>query len=540
LPETENSSAIFMRATFAVTCGHLRGELSARRATFIGTMASARLQSRTIGLSLIVLDKLSPESLRRQVYLRLRDAVLGGQLRPGFRLPSTRAVASALGVSRNTVADVFAQLVAEGYLVPRRGSGTYVATLVPAPERTPPRESQTAWERASTRGKLFATMLRSRRSADAAPIPFRPGMPALDLFPFDVWSRIASKVLRRPAPELVGYGDPAGYRPLREVIAAHLRATKGIACNVEQILVVGGSQQALDLICRLTLDPGDEVWVEDPASPALSATYASGGATAIPVRVDAEGMNVERGRALAPRARLAHVTSAHQWPLGVTMSAARRAELLAWAAEADGWIVEDEYDGVFRYGDEAPLPLVAMDRGDRVLWTGSFSVTTFPALRIGYLIAPAKLIDAFVAVKAAADRQTSTLEQAILADFMYDGHYARHLARMQAVYDERQARVRRSVEDFSGMCAGAPRSGLHVILPLDERADDARIAERAAAEGVIAPPLSRYYASDLPRRGLLLGFGLAGPAATDAAARRLARHLPRARTLHRAARDLPG
>jgi GntR family transcriptional regulator/MocR family aminotransferase len=503
-------------------------------------MASARLQSQTIGLSLIVLDKGSPESLRRQVYLRLRDAILSGQLRTGFRLPSTRAVASALGVSRNTVADVFAQLVAEGYLAPRRGSGTYVATVVPGPARSQERDPQTSWERASTRGKLFSTMLQSRRSADAAPIPFRPGMPALDLFPFDVWSRIASKVLRRPAPELVGYGDPAGYRPLREAIAAHVRATKRITCSVEQILVVGGSQQALDLICRLALDPGDEVWVEDPASPALRATYASGGANVIPVRVDAEGLSVECGRALAPRARLAHVTSAHQWPLGVTLSAERRAELLAWADDADAWIVEDEYDGAFRFDGDALVPLVALDRSDRVLFTGSFSVTTFPALRVGYLIAPAKLIDAFVAVKSAADRQTSTLEQAILADFMYDGHYTAHLARMQAVYTERQARVRRSLEEFSGIQAAAPRSGLHVLLPLDERTDDARIAERAAAEGVVAPALSRYYAGDAARKGLLLGFGLARPAATDAAVRQLARHLPRARTLHRAARDLPG
>jgi GntR family transcriptional regulator/MocR family aminotransferase len=503
-------------------------------------MASARLRSQTIGLSLIVLDKESAESLRGQVYRRLRDAILAQQLRAGYRLPSTRAVADTLGVSRNTVADVFAQLVAEGYLVARRGSGTFVAALAPALESPPARDTQTSWERASTRGKLFEAMLQSRRLSDASPIPFRPGMPALDLFPFDVWSRIAGKIMRRPAPELISYGDPAGYRPLREIVAAQLRASKGIACNVEQILILGGSQQALDLICRLALDPGDEVWVEEPASPSLRATYAGGGAAIVPVTVDAEGLSVERGRALAPRARLAHVTSAHQWPLGITMSAPRRAELLAWADEADAWIVEDEYDGVFRYDTEKPAPLRALDRNERVLWTGSFSVTTFPALRIGYLIAPPKLVDAFVAAKAAADRQTSTFEQAILADFMYDGHYARHLRRMHEVYAERQARVMRALEEHAGLSAVAAASGLHVLVPLEAATDDARITQRAGAEGVVAPPLSRYYVADPPRRGLLLGFGLAGAPTTDSAVRRLARHLPRARPLHRASRDLPG
>jgi len=503
-------------------------------------MASARLRSRTIGLSLIVLDKESGESLRGQVYRGLRDAILSQQMRAGFRLPSTRAVAEAFGVSRNTIADVFAQLAAEGYIVARRGSGTYVASVTAETDRGAASQTQTSWERASTRGKLFAAMLQSRRLGDASPVPFRPGMPALDLFPFDVWSRVAGKIMRRPALELIGYGDPAGYRPLREIVAAQLRASKGIACSVEQILIVGGSQQALDLICRLALDPGDEVWIEEPASPSLRATYAGGGATAVPVAVDAEGMSVEHGRALAPRARLAHVTSSHQWPLGVTMSPARRRELLAWADEADAWIVEDEYDGVFRYDALKPEPLRALDRAERVLWTGSFSVTTFPALRIGYLIAPPKLIDAFVAAKATVDRQTSTFEQAILADFMYEGHYARHLLRMRDVYAERQARVSRALAEHTGLHATAAASGLHVVVPLDPGIDDARIAARAAAEGVVAPALSRYYVADAPMRGLLLGFGLASAPATDAAVRRLARHVPRAKTLHRAARDLPG
>ena len=507
-----------------------------------------RRRSQIIGLSLLTIDRAAEESLRQQLYVRVRDAIVRGEMRAGFRLPSTRSVAKELTVSRNTVGDVFAQLVAEGYLVARHGSGTYVApNAIALSARVAAPARRSSWERASVRGKLLAAVAADDRHIEKRPLPFQPGIPDLEHFPFETWSRIASRLMRRPRADLVSYGDPAGYRPLREVIAAELRSRKGIACSDDQIIVVGGTQQALDLVCRLALDAGDEVWIEEPSSRNVRATFIGAGVTMVPVPVDDDGIDVARGRELAPRARLAHVTSAHQWPLGPTLSRARRAELLRWADDADAWIVEDEYDGVFRYDAQRPEPLRALDRSDRVIWTGSFSTTTFPGLRIGYLIAPPPLVDAFVAAKAIADRQTSSFEQAILAEFIYDGHYNRHRTRMQAIYAERQARLIALMRELSGIEIAPAAAGLHVVLPLPANADDRALSLRAKDAGVIAPPLSPHYLTPAARRGLLLGFGVADIASIDRAvpplARVLARVADRPRTLRplpRAARELPG
>lgn len=511
-------------------------------------MTSARARSRIIGLSLLAIDRAANESARRQLYARVRDAIVRGEMRAGFRLPSTRSVAKELALSRTTVGDVFAQLVAEGYLVARHGSGTYVASnaiaLTASAAALQPRSS---WERASIRGRLLATLPDADRLSATAPLPFQPGIPDLERFPFETWSRIASRLMRRPRAELTSYGDPAGYRPLREIIAAELRARKGIACGSDQVVVVGGTQQALDLICRLTLDAGDEVWVEEPSSRIVRAAFGGAGCTMVPVPVDDDGLDVARGRALAPRARLAFVTSAHQWPLGSTMSAQRRTELLRWTAEADAFVVEDEYDGVFRYDGEAPPPLRALDGGDRVIWTGSFSMTTFPGLRVGYLVAPAQLAGAFVAAKAAADRQTSSFEQAILAEFIYDGHFHRHRTRMQAIYGERGARLAALLRERTGIDVATPRCGLHLVVPLPAGVDDRVLAQRAKDAGVIAPPLTPHYLGPASTPGLLLGFGVADLAAIERNVPVLARCIaaatarPRAaHTIPRAASELPG
>ncbi|HEX3468580.1 MAG TPA: PLP-dependent aminotransferase family protein [Candidatus Elarobacter sp.] len=511
-------------------------------------MASARTRSQVIGLSLLAIDRAAQESLRRQLYARVRDAIVRGEMRAGFRLPSTRSVAKELALSRNTVGDVFAQLVAEGYLVARHGSGTYVASnAIALTGRAAASKPHGSWERASLRGRLLAAVPDYSRLDVKRPLPFQVGIPDLERFPFETWSRIATRLMRRPRAELVSYGDPAGYRPLREVIAAELRARKGIACRDDQIVVVGGTQQALDLICRLTLDPGDEVWVEDPSSRNVRAAFAGAGCTLVPVPVDGDGIDVARGRELAPRARLSHVTSAHQWPLGPTLTAPRRAELLRWAAAADALVVEDEYDGVFRYDGEKPVPLRALEGGERVIWIGSFSLTTFPGLRVGYLVAPPQLVDAFVAAKAAADRQTSSFEQATLAEFIYDGHFHRHRTRMRAIYAERAARLVTLMREQAGIEIAPPHAGLHVILPLPGQVDDRALSLRASDAGVIAQPLSPHYVAPDARRGLLLGFGVADLSAIEKTVPLLARCVagaaPRPRALRPippAARDLPG
>jgi GntR family transcriptional regulator/MocR family aminotransferase len=508
-------------------------------------MASERTRSRVIGLSLLAVDRRADQSLRRQLYDRLREAIRSGELRPGFRLPSTRAVAEALAISRTTVADVFAQLLAENYLATRRGSGTYV-TLHGAHDGAvaAPRSATTSWERASLRGRLLANADVASRSEPKLPIAFQPGVPALDQFPFETWSRLAARVMRRPSPEIVSYGAPGGYRPLREAIAAQLRSSRGIVCSEEQIIVVGGSAQALDLICRLALDPDDEVWVEDPGASGVRGTFAVAGARVVPVPVDAEGIGVNAGRALAPAARLAYVTSAHQWPSGVTTSPLRRRALLQWAEETDAWIIEDEYDGVFRYDGTEPAPIASLDESGRVIWIGSFSATTFPALRIGYLVAPSRLIDAFVAAKSTADRQGSTLDQAVLAEFMYEGHYLRHVKRMRELYAERRTRLLSAIESSLGVVMAPPAAGMHATLPLPDSVNDVAISQAARTAGVAAPALSASYRG-AAKKGLILGFAVADAAATAAGVRALAKTLRETtrttlRRLPRAALDVPG
>jgi len=507
-------------------------------------MASERSRSRLVGLSLLALDRKNDGSLRKQLYLRLRDAIVSGTLREGSRLPSTRAVAASLAISRTTVTDVFGQLLAENYLVTKQGSGTYVAASGAAEAVRLREVAPTSWERASLRGRLFANADVTSRLDAKRPVAFQPGIPALDHFPFETWSRLAAIVMRRPEAAVVSYGDPRGYAPLREAIAAQLRSQSGIACSAEQVVVVGGSQQALELVCRLTLDPGDEVWLEDPASTSVRATFVGSGVRIVPVPVDEEGLVVAAGRSVAPKARLVHVTSAHQWPTGVTMSGARRAELLDWADAADAWIVEDEYDGVFRYDGKTVQPIAALDGDRRVVSIGSFSVTTFPAVRIGYLVAPTGLVDAFVAAKSIADRQTSTLDQAVLAEFMYGGHYLRHVNRMRDVYAERRERLVSGLETASGLRLELPRAGLHALLRLPEGSNDCVISEAALQAGVVARPLSPLYRR-APQNGLVLGFAVAKPVEAEPALRALVAALRsripgmRARA-HRAAREIPG
>lgn len=497
-------------------------------------------RSVVVALSHLRLDKESGSTLRRSLCACIRTAIVQGGLKPGARLPSTRLLALELAISRNTVTDAFAELVAEGYLVSHRGSGTFVAAAIRVISRA---KTRTAWERASSRGNLLAARSSEDSLQGRSSLPFEPGIPAYEHFPFDVWSRIAARILRRPKPEILGYGHSAGYAPLREVVAAELRARGAAACRDEQIVIVGGTAQALDIVARLTLDPGDEVWLEDPSSLYARATLAGSGAHLVPVPVDDEGLDVRAGIARSPRARLAHVTSAHQWPLRATLSNQRREELLQWANDADAWIIEDEYDGIFRYDGTRPQPLHAMDRSERVIGIGSFSVTTFPAIRLGYIVAPASLINAFVAAKALVDRQASIFEQAILADFVHDGHYRKHRTTMEAVYAGRQRALIGKIAELGGPVVAPAGSGLHVILPLDPFVDDRAVSRAAQRAGISAPPLSVRYLTGRPRKGLILGFGAGTSAAMEWAAAKLCTEVlcpPHARRMTRLGLDVPG
>jgi GntR family transcriptional regulator/MocR family aminotransferase len=483
----------------------------------------------------VPLDDGSAIPLFRQLYEAIRHAILSGQLGPATRIPATRMLAADLGVARNTVLNAFDQLLAEGYLVGRLGSGTYVAPTLPddlLQTRAPPqpvRHPQRSGRLLSRRGQALANAPRPLARPVGQPVAFRPGVPALDAFPDKLWLRLCKKYARPATGELFDYGDPAGYFPLREAIAGYLRTARAVSCSADQVIVVGGTQHALDLIARVLLDPGDTVWLEDPCYIGARGALLGAGARVIAVPVDNDGFDVAAAQKRHREARLCYVTPSHQYPLGVTMSLARRLALLDWARRARAWIVEDDYDSEFRYAGRPLASLQGLDRDQRVLYVGSFSKVLFPALRLGYLVAPPDLVKAFAAARALADHHSPSLTQALLADFIADGHLARHIRRMRTLYEERQLALVKATRRELGDCLSvAPAEmGLHVVGWLPEGVDDREASRHARAGGVEAPPLSAYRMERGERGGLLLGYAATAPRQIRDGVRRLAAGLQR-------------
>ena len=346
----------------------------------------------SIGAAALTLSESAAAPMYRQLYEQLRSAILDGHLRPGAQLPSTRGLAQELAVARNTVMGAYEQLLAEGYLEGETGSGTYVARTLPdeilhAPILRPVRPHPRTSVGLSQRGQIFSRDL-LRLRYDDPPKPFRPGVAALDELPFDLWSRLLAKHSRRASMQFLAYGDPAGYRPLREAIAQYLAAARAVNCEPEQVIIVSGAQQALDLAARLLLDSGEEAWIEDPGYNGARAALLAAGVKPVGVPVEDAGINVEAGERLSPRARLAYVTPSHQYPTGVTMTLARRLELLRWAERRKSWILEDDYDSEYRYASRPVASLQGLDTAGCVMYCGTFSKVLFPALRLGYLVVP--------------------------------------------------------------------------------------------------------------------------------------------------------
>ncbi|MBI5303903.1 MAG: PLP-dependent aminotransferase family protein [Chloroflexi bacterium] len=465
-------------------------------------------------LAALDLERGTPTALHRQLYYRLSHAILTHRLAPGVRLPPTRALAAELGVSRNTVVNAFEQLLAEGYIEGKVGSGTYVSHALPdqvlqvRAQSSAPSRAMLARATLSKRGAIMASAPARDWQDSDKPRAFRPGIPALDEFPFAMWRRLAHKRWRDLPRDALGYGEPAGYRPLRESIAAYLGASRGVRCDPEQVIVVAGSQQALDLAARLLLDSGDIAWIEDPGYRGARGALLAAGARLVPVPVDAEGLRVEVGVAKNADARLAYVTPSHQYPLGVTMSLARRLTLLEWATHSNAWILEDDYDSEYRYAGRPLTALQGLDNAQRVIYIGTFSKVLFPALRLGYLVVPPNLVDAFVAARAMADRQSPTLDQAVLADFIAEGFFARHVRHMRTLYAERRAALVDAVaRELGGLLEiTSEEAGLHVLARLPKGVDDRVISRRAAKHNVETPALSDYALARLARGGLVLGY----------------------------------
>jgi GntR family transcriptional regulator/MocR family aminotransferase len=478
------------------------------------------------------------QPLHHQLYTKLRDAILSGRLAAGVRLPATRVLADELEVSRNTVLDAYDQLHAEGYLDGRTGSGSFVTAELPVPaaptRRTGPRPLTTATALLSPRGRqLVAAPV--TLSSSGPPRAFKPGVPALDAFPVDAWARLMAHTWKDAHRQraLLGYADAFGHGPLRDAIAGYLRTSRAVRCDASQVVVTSGAQQALHLVAHLLLQPGERVWFEDPGYRGARTALQSAGMTIVPVTLDGEGLRVEEGLRRAPDARAAYVTPSHQYPLGVTMTLARRLELLAWARDRRTWIIEDDYDSEYRYAGRPLASLQGLDAADRVIYIGTFSKVLCPALRVGYMVVPKPLVEAFAVARGLADRHGATVDQVALARFIDEGGFARHVRRMRALYAERQeVLVAAAARELGGLIEVTARpAGLHLVGWLPDGVDDRRASELALAHGVDAPPLASYHVGGRSTRpGLSLGYAGVDAAAIRTGVRALAAALGGATT----------
>lgn len=472
--------------------------------------------------------------LHSNLYRQLREHILRGALRPGERIPSGRALAADLGLSRNTVETAVSQLVAEGFVVRRVGSGTVVAEQIS--EAAPFARSRPGANAPSTlrvpaagglsdRGKVVAE---AGEEASASLCTVRPSTPTLEHFPWKRWARLQARIARQSGNAHLAAADPLGLEVLREQIAHHVSLSRGLRAKPSQVVVVSSAQQAIDLCARMLLDPGDEAFIENPGYLNARAALLSAGARLVPVPIDDEGASVEaleahRGRKTP---RLLYVTPSHQFPLGVVMSLARRLHVLAWAAARGAWILEDDYDSEFRYTGRPLAALHGLDTSGRVIYIGTFNKVLFPGLRLAYVIVPEELAPAFGAARRFADGFSPTLQQAALAEFMAGGQFAAYLRQARQHYAACRTalveEVHRSWGDLATL--GQTCTGLHTVARLGGGADDFALAE--AGRALVLPtlgvdPLSRFYLGRRKERGLLVSFGASSPDAVRGAIRRL-------------------
>jgi GntR family transcriptional regulator / MocR family aminotransferase len=458
----------------------------------------------------IPFDHASDAPFYRQIYDGYRAAILSGQLRPGERLPSTRALATELGISRLPAVYAFEQLLHEGYIEGRSGSGTFVKETIPD-ELTVPEDAPAAEPKAVTW---------PRHSVDLA--PFRVSLPALDRFPLTLWSRLVARHAKKLTIETMAYGDPAGHGPLREAIADYLRTARAVRCDADQILIVSGSQMALQ-ICAIALLPrGRSVCMEEPGYPGARDALQHGGARVVPVGIDGEGIDVEALAARGRDVRAVYVTPSHQYPLGVPMTASRRLALLEWARRSGSWILEDDYDSEYRYASRPLSALQGLDASERVIYIGTFSKVLFPALRIGYVVVPRPLVETFRRIRESLDIFQPSLEQLVVTEFLREGHFARHIRRMRALYHKRRDALLSALREYVPMLEPYNSdAGLHLTTFLPDGMDDCKVVEEAARRGISATALSTCYTGPNPRHGLILGFGGASERRIRTAAKKL-------------------
>ena len=449
-------------------------------------------------------------ALYRWLYEQLRAAILEGRLHPGARLPATRDVGKTYKLSRATVVAAFEQLKSEGYVEGRTGSGTYVSRVLP--------EQFLHAGGVHPKGRLshrrivlsaYAKGLSPFHALPARPVrAFRANQSALNLFPAKLWAQVAASRLRRASAQLLAGGETLGYHPLRQAVAEYLNTSRGVRCTAEQVLIVSGALEGLDRTARLLLNPEEPAWMEEPGYPAAAAVLRAVGARICDVPVDSEGLDLERGIKRWPRPKLVYVTPAHQFPLGVAMSLRRRLALLEWARKAGVLIFEDDYDSEYRYSGRPVPALQGLDRAGVVIFGGSFSAVMFPAMRLGYLVVPPEMVDVFARAQSVSTHHPPLLGQAVLCDFIREGHFARHIRRMREVYAERLGVLLKAAEkELRGVIEiSNVEAGLQTIGCLHEGFNADKVVKAAAKRDVELKSLSQYYAREKPTNGLVLGF----------------------------------
>ncbi|WP_414702973.1 PLP-dependent aminotransferase family protein [Polaromonas sp. UBA4122] len=448
----------------------------------------------------------------RGLYECIRGAIQDGSLAPSTRLPPSRDLAAELQLSRNTVMYAYEQLLAEGYVHARIGSGTFVASTAPEAYLNATQASGSGAARVTMPG-LSPRGARLLRDAAASPVQwgaFMPGVPDVTRFPYRRYAQISARLWSKPDPALLSYSYDGGLPALRETVAVHLRLARSIRCAPEQVLITEGIHQAIDLVVRLLGSPGDVAWVEEPSYWGIRSILQISDIAMQPIAVDADGMSVPSVAAgTTPAPRFVFVTPSHQYPLGAVMSLARRRALLELARQTGAWIVEDDYDSEFRYSGQ-PIPsLQGLEPDAPVIYIGTFSKTLFPGLRMGYLVLPPALATLFQVGHAELYRGGHLLTQAAIAEFMRCGEYAAHIRRMRLLYGKRRAVLAGLITRFLGphsLHEHASNAGLHLVLRLPDEADDQAISTACKARGILARPLSRYFIGPKVQQGLLLGY----------------------------------
>jgi len=460
----------------------------------------------------IALDRKAETPLYRQVYDAYRIAIVEGRLRGGQRVPSTRLLAVELRISRLPILNAYAQLVAEGYLESRVGAGTVVSRSLPDQVIL----SQIRGRRLTSVSQRPRPL--SHRTSSLLPLgtgPWQRGwgafgvsQVAFEQFPFAVWNSLVARHSRKLQAQALDYGSPMGSKDLREAVATYLRTARAVRCEADQIMIVSGSQQGLEITARALLDPGSRVWMEEPGYRFARNVFASNGCQIAPVPVDEEGLKVADGIRRCRQARVALVSPSHQYPLGSTMSASRRLQLLEWAEHSASWIVEDDYDSEFRYESSPIASLQGLDTNSRVIYIGTFSEVLFPSLRIGYVVIPSDLVEHFVAIRLAMDLAPSGFFQSVLADFIQEGHFSRHIRRMRLLYNERRNVLLECIHGELGRATkvtGA-QAGMHLSVII-KGVSDRHVAQRAAKQNLWLVPLSSSYLGKVRQQGFILGFG---------------------------------